>query len=174
MHSRYFKFSKDLINHRNEKDYLLRHDKKYVNMAVQELNRITLLVESSSVSSEKKALLLSLLKNYRRDFLALVDQNNHIDRMTVEMQKAVSEITELVRENVATANQVMESMEREIRISSDEKERFMLWSVALVSTVFGSGPIICVVLPACSRPCYWSLSLSTPCFVVSPTFARLR
>jgi HAMP domain-containing protein len=118
---------------RREKDYLLRHDKKYVDMALRELNRIQTLVEPSAISTEQKALFLSLLKNYRRDFLALVDQNDHIGRMTVEMQRAVSEITELVQENVATANQVMQRMEREISISSQKKERFMLWSVALAT-----------------------------------------
>lgn len=121
---------------RREKDYLLRHDKQYVSMAMQELNLIHTLVEPSSISAKQKTLFLSLLKNYRQDFLALVEQNDHIDRITGEMQRAVSEITVLVRENVATANQAMEQMESEIRISSEKKEIFMLWSVA-VATLLG-------------------------------------
>jgi len=131
----------ELANHilqlrRHEKDYLLRNDKKYVDMALQELDRIQMLVEAASISNDQKAIFLSLLKNYHRDYLALVDQNDHVERMTGEMQSAVSEITQLVRENVATANQVMESMQREISISSAEKERFMLWSV-VVATLLG-------------------------------------
>ncbi|MBL3599765.1 MAG: HAMP domain-containing protein [gamma proteobacterium endosymbiont of Lamellibrachia anaximandri] len=121
---------------RREKDYLLRHDKKYVDMALQELNRIHALVEPSTITAEQKTLFLTLLKNYRRDFTALVEQNDHIDRMTGEMQRAVSEITLLVKESVASANQVMAQMEREINTSSDQKERFMLWSVA-VATLLG-------------------------------------
>lgn len=121
---------------RREKDYLLRHDMKYVDLALQELNRIHTLVEPSTISTEQKTLFLSLLKNYRRDFLALVDQNDHIDRMTGEMNRAVSEITGLVTENVAIANQAMTQMEREISIFSEKKERFMLWSVA-IATLLG-------------------------------------
>lgn len=118
---------------RREKDYLLRHNKKYVEMALQELNRIQLLVEQPAVSTQQRTQFLSLVKDYRRDFLALVEQNDRIDRMTEEMREAVSKITGLVQENVAIANQVMAQMEREIRISSDKKERFMLWSVALAT-----------------------------------------
>ncbi|WP_177418120.1 HAMP domain-containing protein [endosymbiont of Lamellibrachia barhami] len=121
---------------RREKDYLLRHDKKYVDMALQEVNRIHALVEPSTITAEEKTLFLTLLKNYRRDFTALVEQNDHIDRMTGEMQRAVSEITLLIKESVASANQVMARMEREINTSSDQKERFMLWSVA-VATLLG-------------------------------------
>ncbi|RRS33513.1 MAG: hypothetical protein OI74_07780 [Gammaproteobacteria bacterium (ex Lamellibrachia satsuma)] len=121
---------------RREKDYLLRHDKKYVDMALQELDRIHTRVEPSAISTEQKTHFLTLLKNYRRDFTALVEQNGHIDRMTGEMQRAVSEITLLVKENVATANQVMTRMEKEINLSSDQKERFLLWSVA-VATLLG-------------------------------------
>lgn len=130
---------------RREKDYLLRHDKKYVDMALHELNRIQVMVEQPAVPTDQKAQFLSLLKNYRHDFLALVDQNDRIDRMTEEMHEAVSEITGLVRENVAIANQVMERMEREIRVSSDKKERFMLWSVAL-ATLLGIGFAVFITL----------------------------
>ncbi len=121
---------------RREKDYLLRHDKKYVDMAVQELNRIHTVVESSSISAEQKARFLSLLKNYRQDFMALVDKNDKIERLTKDMDTAVSEITVLVEDNVTAANQVMDQMEAEIRVSAAEKERFMLWSVA-VATLLG-------------------------------------
>lgn len=118
---------------RREKDYLLRHDKEYVDMALQELNRIQTVVESSTVNDEQKTHFLSLLKNYHQDFLALVDKNDNIERLTKDMDSAVSEITALVKENVATANLVMDKMEAEITISAAEKERFMLWSVALAT-----------------------------------------
>lgn len=118
---------------RHEKDYLLRYDKKYVDLALRELDRIRMQIEPSAISSEQKELFQQLLNNYRRDFLALVEQNGQIERMTGEMQRAVSEITQLVKENVVTANQVMERMQSEILISSQQKERFMLWSVTVAS-----------------------------------------
>lgn len=116
---------------RHEKDYLLRDDKKYVDLALRELDQIQLQVEPSAIPDEQKNIFLQLLKNYRKDFVALVDQNKHIDHMTTEMRSAVAEITQMVRENVVAANQVMKSMQREILVSSDKKERFMLWSVVV-------------------------------------------
>ena len=119
-----------------EKDYLLRDDKKYVDMVQQELDRIHTMVEPSTISDEQKTIFLTLLKNYHQDFLALVEQNNQIDRMTKEMSLAVAATTQLLNQHVATANQIMEQMEQEIGISSAKKEAFMLWSVAL-ATIMG-------------------------------------
>ena len=121
---------------RREKDYLLRHDKKYVDMALQELNRIHTLVETSTISSEHKSHFLNLLENYNRDFLALVEQNDQIESLKEDMRVADSEISVLVEDNVAAANQFMRRMEREISISVAEKERFMLWSV-FIATLLG-------------------------------------
>lgn len=121
---------------RREKDYLLRHDKKYVDMVQQELERIHVLVEPSTISTEQKTLFLTLLKNYQRDFLALVEQNDQIDRITIEMNQTVDKTTQLLSQHVATANQIMEQMEHEIGISSAKKEAFMLWSVAF-ATIMG-------------------------------------
>ena len=121
---------------RREKDYLLRNDKQYVDMAIQELNRIHTLVDTSTISSAQKNHFLNLLNNYRRDFLALVEQNDQIERLQEDMRIAVSEITLLVEDNVTAANQFMQQMEREISISVAAKERFMLWSV-FVATLLG-------------------------------------
>ena len=118
---------------RREKDYLLRGDKIYVDMALKELNLIHNLVEPAAISSTQKSHLLSLLENYRRDFLALVDQNNLIISMTGEMNRAVTEIADLVESNVKLANQVAQQMVTEIEASSAEKERLMLWLVALAT-----------------------------------------
>lgn len=118
---------------RREKDYLLRGEKIYVDMALKELNLIHRLVEPAAISSAQKSHLLGLLENYRRDFLALVDQNDLIVSMTGEMHRAVAEIAVLVERNVKHANQVMQRMVTEIEASSSEKERLMLWLVALAT-----------------------------------------
>lgn len=121
---------------RREKDYLLRDDRIYVDMALAELNRIQARIEPSAISVDQKKHLLELLKNYRRDFLALVEQNELIDRMTTEMNLAEAEITKLIESNVEAANQTMRRMVTEIEASSEKKEQLMLWSVA-VATLLG-------------------------------------
>jgi methyl-accepting chemotaxis protein len=70
------------------------------------------------------------MTNYRRDFLALVEQNDRITRMTAEMEQAVSEITRVVRERVEAANRDMAQKSAEIEATSERQERLMLAMVA--------------------------------------------
>ena len=116
---------------RREKDYLLRDDKRYVDMALQELARIHALVDPATISAEQKRHFLTLLNNYQRDFMALVEQNDLIKKMTVEMNQAVAEISALVERNVTAANELMQQSVTGIQRSTDQKERIMLWSVAI-------------------------------------------
>ena len=127
--------SKILQLRRREKDYLLRDDKIYVDMALTELNRIHTLVNPSAIAPEQKELFLGLLKNYRRDFLALVEQNELIERMTAEMNQADSEISKLTGSTVKTADQAMQRMAAEIEASTAEKEQLMLWWVAIATAL---------------------------------------
>ncbi|MCP3867345.1 MAG: HAMP domain-containing protein [Gammaproteobacteria bacterium] len=116
---------------RREKDYLLRGDLEYVDMAIRELGIIRNQVEISQVSTDDKEYFLDLLENYRRDFLALVEQNARITRLSNEMRLAVTEIEGLVRDNVVNANHVMKRMRLDIDTSTSSDERLMLWIVAI-------------------------------------------
>lgn len=115
---------------RREKDYLLRGDKVYVDMALHELELINAQVKGSDISMTDKAMFGGLLAKYKNDFLALVEQNGRIEQVTEEMKKAVSEIAGLVDDNVVSANQTMNQMASDINLSSRENEKLMLWIVA--------------------------------------------
>ncbi|ODJ89134.1 HAMP domain protein [Candidatus Thiodiazotropha endolucinida] len=115
---------------RREKDYLLRGDKVYVDMALHELELINAQVKGSDISMTDKAMFGGLLAKYKNDFLALVEQNRRIEQVTEEMKKAVSEIAGLVDDNVVSANQTMNQMASDINLSSRENEKLMLWIVA--------------------------------------------
>ncbi|MEW8028506.1 MAG: hypothetical protein AB2792_15980 [Candidatus Thiodiazotropha sp.] len=115
---------------RREKDYLLRGDEVYVEMALRELELIHTQVDGSAISIQDKAIFSSLLANYKDDFLALVEQNKQIQKTTEEMKKAVSEIARLVEDNVVSANRTMNQMASDINLTSRENERLMLWIVA--------------------------------------------
>ncbi|MEW8505758.1 MAG: hypothetical protein AB2598_03575 [Candidatus Thiodiazotropha sp.] len=115
---------------RREKDYLLRGDMGYVDMALGELERINAQVDGSMISVQDKAMFTGLLENYKNDFLALVEQNKRIDQTTEEMKKAVTEIARLVEDNVDSANQAMNQMASDINLNSREYENLMLWVVA--------------------------------------------
>ena len=118
---------------RREKDYLLRGDKKYVDMALQELEHIDSQVDASVISAKEKMHFKMLLGNYRNDFLALIEQNDLIGRLMDDMQEAVAKIALLVKENVDSANRTMAEMAASINAASMENARLMLWIVALAS-----------------------------------------
>ncbi|MCB1859679.1 MAG: HAMP domain-containing protein [Gammaproteobacteria bacterium] len=118
---------------RREKDYLLRGDKRYVDMAIAELQNLHNRVEESKIPDEDKQNFRRLLDNYQRDFLALVDQNDQIELLTEEMEKTVSKISALTQNNVDIANQAAAEAVSEINFRSQRNERLMLWVVAIAA-----------------------------------------
>ncbi len=135
---------------RREKDYLLRLDKVYVEMVASELEQVRGRVAASTISDGSKARFGALLDDYQRDFLALVEQNEHIDRLAGAMAGAVARITSLAGENVTAANAAMDRVAAEIDRSSLEKARSMLWVVA-AATLLGA-LFAALVVTRISRP----------------------
>jgi HAMP domain-containing protein/CHASE3 domain sensor protein len=118
---------------RREKDYLLRHDKKYVDMALGELDQITAQVKTSAIADEDRTRFTFLLDNYRQDFRALVQQNDRITRLNKEMLAAVSKIVALVEVNVKIADQAVVSTRKSVDEVTARNEQVMLWVVVLAT-----------------------------------------
>ena len=121
---------------RREKDYLLRDDKKYVDMAIGELDQIAAQVKTSAISDADKTRFTFLLDNYRRDFLALVEQNDRIGRLNDQMLVVVSEIVGLVEANVKSADRAMNATRANIDEVTTRNEQAMFW-VVVVATLLG-------------------------------------
>ena len=121
---------------RREKDYLLRDDKRYVEMALGDWQRIAAQVGGSDIAAPDKARLTDLLAQYRRDFLALVDQNDRIAWLSDEMREAIGRITPTIQRNVEAANRLEAETTARIEASSQASERAMLW-VVLAATALG-------------------------------------
>jgi methyl-accepting chemotaxis protein len=131
--------SRDILQlRRREKDYLLRDDKRYVTMALQELQGMRNQIEASSISADDKLRLLGLLANYEKDFLALVEQNDRIVRLDAEMQEAISRIFPLVENNVEQATRIRDEMTTKVNTTSRSRARVMLWivSIAILLGIF--------------------------------------
>ncbi len=121
---------------RREKDYLLRDDKRYVDMAIEELDRMRAQVNKSEIAEGDEKHFLFLLDNYRRDFLALVSQNDRISRLSGEMLAAVTEIVGLVEGKVADAERAMMATRLNTDSVSTRNEHAMLW-VVVIATLLG-------------------------------------
>lgn len=135
---------------RREKDYLLRGDSRYVELARQEIERMTHQVSGAAVASEDKARLTGLLEDYQRDFLALVEQNKRIERLQAEMREAVRQIAPMVRNNVHDANRAMQEMAAEIHAASRADARLML-RVAAFAALLGVVAVV-IVTRRIARP----------------------
>jgi len=118
---------------RREKDYLLRGDRQYVDMALREQERIENQLDNSAIAEVDKRELKDLLNAYRRDFLALVEQNREIDRLHSEMRSAVAEMTPLLHSNVREAERTLQVSTERLHTSSAADARFMLWVAALAA-----------------------------------------
>ena len=120
---------------RREKDYLLRDDKRYVDMALAELDRIAAQVQTSVIGESDKTRFTYLIDNYRRDFKALVDQNDRIARLHREMLARISEIVGLVEENVRASDEVATTTRQGVDEVTARNEQALLWVVVLASVL---------------------------------------
>ena len=114
---------------RREKDYLLRGDKKYVEMALNHISLIQQRIEQSSISPGERTRFETLLQRYHDDFLALVDQNGEIDSFTRQMEQSAHRVTELVNQNVQSANSAMAEMASHIKLRVEERTLLMFWAI---------------------------------------------
>jgi HAMP domain-containing protein len=117
-------------------DYLLRGDRQYVDRALAELQTMHHQVETSLIGPQDQSRLTVLLQDYRRDFLALVQKNDEIERLHGAMQQAAQQITPLVEANVQAAQKALQETARSIERASHEDARLMVW-IAVLATLLG-------------------------------------
>ncbi|WP_313954077.1 methyl-accepting chemotaxis protein [Accumulibacter sp.] len=111
---------------RREKDFLLRGDESYPPMVIKIAETIRAQISGSPISDADKTLLIGLLGDYQKDFLALVAQSSSIGVLTREMNAAAERVAPLVKANVDQANQMTASRVAEIADSSQESVRISL------------------------------------------------
>lgn len=114
---------------RREKDYLLRADEQYAEMAVKQLEAIDLRIQSAGISNQNREHLTKLLQRYRDDFLSLVNQDRNISALTVQMEQAANEIVGLVKTSVQTENSAMEDLTQSINATSQQRIEWMYWII---------------------------------------------
>jgi methyl-accepting chemotaxis protein len=102
-----------------------------VDLAISELDTMNEQVSNAAISDQDKARLHVLLADYRRDFLALVEQNTRITDLQEEMREAVTQIAPIVRNNVEDADQAMTQVTAEIHSSSQADALLTRWIVTL-------------------------------------------
>ena len=118
---------------RHEKDFLLRGDASYPRKVIEIAATIRAQIAGSTIAEADKALVVGLLRDYERDFLALVAQSERVRILTREMDSAADRVAPLVKQNAAQAEQMMAARIDEISASSQASVRR---SVIVVACAF--------------------------------------
>ncbi|EXJ15959.1 methyl-accepting chemotaxis sensory transducer [Imhoffiella purpurea] len=121
---------------RREKDYLLRGDDEYVRMVEGIAAALIISIDASPLAPEARARLADLVRDYGRNFAALVEQDRLIAGLTEEMDRAADRIGPLVERNLAEAEAFMDRSSARFDALSAERARLAL-SVAVGATLFG-------------------------------------
>ena len=101
-----------LSNRRNEKDFIARHDQKYVEKFTVEHARFMRLLDSSDLPEDDKQTVIKLIKHYHDAFKQLVEGIVKIDQKSADLQQAVDNIfpaLQMLEQRTATLIQQADS-----------------------------------------------------------------
>ena len=97
---------------RDEKDYLLRGDQKYVKKTLESVANLLNAFKTSGIGDDHKESLGKILAAYLEDFDALVAENDNINELIGKMRAAVHDIEPLVHEIHENASEIADSKTR--------------------------------------------------------------
>ena len=132
-----------LMLRRHEKDYLLRGGSRYVEMAGGQIRRILDNVADSPIDTGEKVALAKWIRNYERDFLALVEQHDRITALTARMRDAIHQIEPLVKTSVHDAVAVMN---REAAATRTVSRRIAFVALAIAAVAIALGAVFAIAI----------------------------
>ncbi len=121
---------------RREKDYLLRLDTVYVERLQSEVRELQREIDGSGLAQEAKTSLVTMIGDYERDFLALVEQNRRLDQLTAEMRLVADQVFAIVKATRTQAEQSARRLTAEVNARATRDSTLMSW-LALVASVLG-------------------------------------
>lgn len=85
-----------LMLRRHEKDYLLRLDPKYIERAGDSIDGLIDIIKTLRIGQSEKEEMINSLEIYRKDFLALIAENQRIVQYTADMRSSVHKIEPII------------------------------------------------------------------------------
>ncbi len=123
---------------RREKDYLLRGKQSYVETVQQTVTMIKNNIIASDIPDADKQSLKEEIQRYNDDFLALVEHNNEITRLTALMRESVHKIEPIIAMGVAEASNAMAATTDITRIQAQNRAAFAIF-IAITAIALGIG-----------------------------------
>jgi methyl-accepting chemotaxis protein len=144
---------------KEEKDYLLRRDKKYVKATHKAIALLKNRAENSAIAREYSAAIGGFLGSYQHAFDALVALDDEVVTLIASMREAIHKVEPLVQEikNTSTA-----AMATKSRATSDTAKTRALIALALgiVAVVLGS-LVACTIARLITRSIQKMLAVAT-------------
>ncbi len=135
---------------KEEKDYLLRSDEKYIQRTLDQLATLQLNAFASSLSSEnKKAVKVAAMK-YEKGFLALVEQDKLIAKVVINMRQAVHSLEPIISEGYNRASEESIANEALTVETANSNAQIPIW-ISAIALLMG-GFIAFYVARIISRP----------------------
>ena len=116
---------------KEEKDYLLRGDAKYLERFDKSFNQLQMHIEESSIAASEKQQALDYLKSYRDGFQKMVGKQAQIDEFLVEMKANADGVVVLGDELTEFANGFAHEQEALITSSANKA----IWLTIMISLV---------------------------------------
>ncbi|MBF0096425.1 MAG: methyl-accepting chemotaxis protein [Magnetococcales bacterium] len=117
---------------KDEKDYLLRGDEKYVAGVGKRVAKLQQMIQAAGIAAGEKQALTETAKRYHEAFLALVAKDQEINTHGVKMRAAAHAITPIVADLVKEASEDMASTAGAAATSSQQQARFALIVSAII------------------------------------------
>ena len=123
---------------KNEKDYLLRGDSKYVEGTKSAIDRFSVAFALAKLSPERVVSIKEYIKTYKNSFLALVNKDKEIKLLTATLREAIHKVEQDV--NVLFDKAAKNAENRKQATIADTNQRTMIaiivGIVALISGIF--------------------------------------
>ncbi len=128
---------------KHEKDYLLRHDPKYVDRLDSSVQGVHLALSNSALSSEDIDRITSALGNYQAGFLELVAEQKIIDQEIRKLRTAVHQIEPAVS---AIEELSLQARSERLDVIQRTRTRNASFSMILGVIAMASGVFIAIIL----------------------------
>lgn len=110
---------------RNEKDYLLRGEPQYVKSTLLAVEKLLMAFDNGKVNKKHLQSVGPQLANYKRDFLALVENDKAVKGLLADMQGAVDRVEPIITQIIKETERSSLARQKVTRASSSRTIRVM-------------------------------------------------
>ncbi|MBF0159190.1 MAG: EAL domain-containing protein [Magnetococcales bacterium] len=129
---------------RHEKDYLLRHEQRYIDMLLQTVAELKAEISTLKKLSRDSKSLQQALNHYTQAFLELVESDRQIDDWQQQMEQISDQITPLmdqyVQDGKNQSSQLSTNIDQQLRMQSAWS-----WFWILLALIIGSALVVLLI-----------------------------